>query len=261
MQITWKRCLRHCLPPSVPVIRHKPTHQLPSCAAFGQPTIIPIVSIGPSVLLYSDPYFSIQGCFLLWTSFSPSRCSNLHIAQTTTDHECANKGPHTAHPIPSNTMNHYETLGLATASSTSSVTPQDIKRAYHAALLKHHPDKGPISPHAPSVDAIKAAYAILSNPSSRKSYDAILATRSNSTFSSDAGLFRTGEEKVDLDDLTWDEKDGSWYRSCRCGEVHGFVVTEDVLAHEHDQGGREVLVGCVGCSLWLRVSFGVVDEA
>lgn len=73
--------------------------------------------------------------------------------------------------------------------------------------------------------------------------------------------WKTGIETIDLDDLNMDEdetKEHTWYRGCRCGEERGFVITEGDLEDAAQDG--EVTVGCRGCSLWLRVLFGVVEE-
>lgn len=67
---------------------------------------------------------------------------------------------------------------------------------------------------------------------------------------------------MDLDEFTYEEeKDGGRYvKSCRCGEEKGFVIKDVELEQVADEGGREVVVGCVGCSLWWRVGFEVLDE-
>jgi diphthamide biosynthesis protein 4 len=49
-----------------------------------------------------------------------------------------------------------------------------------------------------------------------------------------------------------------WYRSCRCGDERGFVIMESDLEDAAQEG--EIRVGCTGCSLWLRVLFGVVED-
>ena len=68
-----------------------------------------------------------------------------------------------------------------------------------------------------------------------------------------------GLETVDLDDLDYDEEGGgAWYRGCRCGSVRGFRVTEEDLEKEVENG--DVVVGCVGCSLWLRVTFQAATD-
>lgn len=105
--------------------------------------------------------------------------------------------------------------------------------------------------------------------------------------------FQTGVETTDLDELFYDASGGEegrggpvWYRGCRCGNARGFALTESDLTEaaseweeavaaaaggrggggEGGQGvvvlvgeGPEVAVGCVDCSLWLRVRFAVVD--
>lgn len=71
-------------------------------------------------------------------------------------------------------------------------------------------------------------------------------------------MFRTGIETVDLDDLEVDEAQGIWYRSCRCGDERGFLIKEADLEEAAEDG--EVSVGCRGCSLWLKVLFGVVED-
>lgn len=71
-------------------------------------------------------------------------------------------------------------------------------------------------------------------------------------------VFRTGIETVDLDDLEVDEARGEWYRSCRCGDDQGFLVAESDLEEAVEEG--ELSVGCRGCSLWLKVLFGVMEE-
>ncbi|KAF2474543.1 uncharacterized protein BDR25DRAFT_301249 [Lindgomyces ingoldianus] len=50
-------------------------------------------------------------------------------------------------------------------------------------------------------------------------------------------------------------------RSCRCGAEPGFRFSEIELEDALSQGEKEILVGCEGCSLWVRVGFDVVEEA
>ena len=162
-------------------------------------------------------------------------------------------------------MNHYQVLALPGPPRSHSFSAADIKRAYHITLLKYHPDKGSVvTTSGPSVDSIKLAYEVLTNPVARREHDRDLATRQNGNVKpSDAESsdeFRTGEELVDLDDLEYDKKQGIWCSRCRCGEERGFVVTEGQLVQAEEKGGREVLIGCIGCSLWMRVLFGVVDD-
>ena len=159
----------------------------------------------------------------------------------------------------------YELLGLDPASSRTALSAQDIKHAYKRALLRYHPVKvaGASTParssaSGPTVDEISLAYKTLSDPNLRAEYDRLLS-QSSLDQRSDLGGDRQhiGLEIVDLDSLIFHTVPGTWSRSCRCGDTNGFVVTEDEL-EKHVQDG-ELTVGCKGCSLWLRVLFGVEE--
>ncbi len=58
---------------------------------------------------------------------------------------------------------HYATLEVSRTASQD-----DIKRAFHKAAHKHHPDKGG---DPEKMKAATQAYSILSNPEKRRSYD------------------------------------------------------------------------------------------
>lgn len=178
---------------------------------------------------------------------------------------------------------HYEILALPRSlleDASPEQTTQIVKRAYHRALLRHHPDKAvaplsspssaPPRQQAPSggpeaaysIDQIITAYTILSTPSTKKSYDQSLQTSNNlgdKTNDPDT-TFQTGIETIDLDDLsTADETSSSWWwKSCRCGNPQGFRFGEADLEEAGDLG--ELIVGCQDCSLWLRVHFAVVED-
>lgn len=185
---------------------------------------------------------------------------------------------------------YYQILGLPFPSSSGTLSKQQIKLAYHKALLKHHPDKARAlsqethsSKNDPSVrplstsptprpsdtqqrtytiDEITTAYKTLSTPSLRAEYDRTLRLdRSKAPGHREAGdVFHTGLEVVDLEDMACDESDGDnlvWYRGCRCGDERGFLVGERELEREVEAG--EIVVGCRGCSLWLKVLFAVED--
>lgn len=51
-----------------------------------------------------------------------------------------------------------------------------------------------------------------------------------------------------------------WVRGCRCGAGKGFRILEYELERASRRGEKEVLVGCEGCSLWVRVGFDVEEE-
>lgn len=183
---------------------------------------------------------------------------------------------------------YYQILGLPFPSSSGSLSKQQIKLAYHKALLKHHPDKARAisqetyltknDPSIPStasslprtsdttqqrtytIDEITTAYKTLSTPSLRAEYDrALRLDRARVSQHRDTGeVFHTGLEVVDLEDLACDEGDAEnlvWYRECRCGDERGFLVGEKELEREVEAG--EIVIGCRGCSLWLKVLFAV----
>lgn len=175
-------------------------------------------------------------------------------------------------PIPT----HYEILDLpAPLQNETSISAQILRTAYRRALLRHHPDKSSSkstlnrvsdtkSPF--SVDQITHAFRTLSDPQTRAAYNASLALDRHQEPSGVGGVrskvdWKTGIETIDLDDLHMDDDESmeqTWYRGCRCGEGRGFVITlADLEDAAHD---GEVTVGCRGCSLWLRVLFGIIED-
>ncbi|KAM0701364.1 hypothetical protein Q7P35_011725 [Cladosporium inversicolor] len=157
------------------------------------------------------------------------------------------------------TPDYYTILNLATRKLDPSLSPSEVKAAYKRALLQHHPDKKKSTSSTPksgfTVDSIALAYKILSSPALKSEYDLGLQTARPKD---DDEVFRTGLDTVDLDDLTYDEGKEIWTRGCRCGNDHGFVVTEAELELNAEDG--ELIIGCRGCSLWLRVLFGVEES-
>ncbi|KAM0286916.1 hypothetical protein ACHAQH_000600 [Verticillium albo-atrum] len=182
---------------------------------------------------------------------------------------------HSPSSVAEATSNSYEILGILPSllETERHQQAQLIKRAYHRALLRHHPDKtnSELGTSAASsiaagtratsgaaqftVDQITNAYRTLSNPESRAAYDALL--RSTRTKKEQQG-FQTGVENVDLDDLEFDEAKEVWHRSCRCGNDRGFLFGEEDLEGAGETG--ELLVGCQDCSLWMKVHFAVMDD-
>lgn len=172
---------------------------------------------------------------------------------------------------------HYTILNLPFTDSPNSIlSKQKIKLAYHKALLKHHPDKvGEASDlqqtqwatkdntaRTYTIDEITTAYRTLSDSRARAEYDrALRLDRAKTAEREKTGdVFHTGLEIVDLEDLACDESNEDavcWYRGCRCGDDRGFTVTEDDLEREAEHG--EIVIGCRGCSLWLKILFAVDD--
>ncbi|MCJ1448025.1 MAG: hypothetical protein MMC23_008538 [Stictis urceolatum] len=162
-------------------------------------------------------------------------------------------------------MSYYTVLGLSpNPDDAADLGAEDIKAAYRKALLAHHPDKSlakkvitpPGSRHA--IDAINDAYKVLSDSHAKLEYDRVLKLQGEKPQN---GLIKEhpGLETVDLDDMQLDETNVTWYRACRCGRDRGFEVLEAELEKEAEHG--EIIIGCDGCSLWLRVVFQTVDEA
>jgi diphthamide biosynthesis protein 4 len=174
-------------------------------------------------------------------------------------------------------VTHYQVLDLPwNFGVDSDLSAQHLKAAYRRALFQHHPDKigaqsdlkhGLETAQKPSkkatytIDQITEAYATLSIPKFRSEYDRVLKLRARPT--KDIGqvddqTFRSGLEIVDLDDLNYDEMGEVWLKSCRCGDERGFQIREVDLEEAADLG--ELHAGCRGCSLWLKVLFGVIEE-
>ena len=154
------------------------------------------------------------------------------------------------------TPDYYTILNLATRKLDPSLSPSEVKAAYKRALLQHHPDKSTSIPKSGfTIDSIALAYKILSSPALKTEYDLGLQTARPKDYDK---VFRTGLDTVDLDDLIYDEGKEIWTRGCRCGDDRGFVVTEGELEVNAEDG--ELIIGCRGCSLWLRVLFGVEES-
>ncbi|KPI39703.1 Diphthamide biosynthesis protein 4 [Cyphellophora attinorum] len=167
----------------------------------------------------------------------------------------------------SDSQTHYELLGL---SAGSDITPKDVKEAYHQALLRYHPDKVHRSAslslstadakYVPTIDRIVEAYNTLLDPSLRKAYDASLR-------SSVKSVAHHGIELFDLEDFEHHENaDGDrWTKSCRCGSPVAYVLSEEDLEQvvkeqpTQPDGLQEILLGCRGCSLFVRVTFATAE--
>jgi len=179
---------------------------------------------------------------------------------------------------------HYDALGLPAPTHNGAtpelLTSQAVKKAYHKALLKWHPDKALVGAALPAttldklkstpppptdtpgytLDEIITAYTTLSTERGRREYEREYRLRlAGNTKEEVKGLWNAyvPMDVVDLDDFEYEERLGKFYKRCRCGEDEGYVLWESEL--EEVQAG-EVVVGCVGCSLWLKVEFEVVAE-
>lgn len=168
--------------------------------------------------------------------------------------------------------NHYIVLGLAVPQSPDQKPPTiDVLRAaYRQALLRYHPDRAAVQKRSKvpakavseearhSVDAIVQAYETLANPTSRAAYDdTLLKATSKARIvanNKDKQIVALSLETVDLEDLDYHEASSQWSKGCRCGST--YTVSEQQLEDVADEG--EVIVGCQGCSLCIRVVFHVI---
>ncbi|KZV62363.1 DnaJ-domain-containing protein [Peniophora sp. CONT] len=137
-------------------------------------------------------------------------------------------------------MDYYSLLGLPRSSALS---PAAIKSAYHAALLRHHPDKQKTSTERNyDVDLLRIAYQTLSDPILRASYDQSLS-------SSKPKANQRPADFVSLDDF--EELDDAWTLQCRCSGT--FRIDEVQL-----ESGVHI-VGCSSCSEVVWVGYEAVE--
>ncbi|EXJ96075.1 hypothetical protein A1O1_01201 [Capronia coronata CBS 617.96] len=163
---------------------------------------------------------------------------------------------------------HYDVLQLPRHGDGQRLSKDEVKAAYRRALLLHHPDKvqsgalkhstGPTT-SLYSVDEIVVAYEVLADPEKRHAYDRALDQNDRSGLKGADGGKGThiGVELYDLEDLVYDEVRNIWSKSCRCGDEQGYTLTETDLERESQHG--EIYVGCRGCSLFIKVLFGLVE--
>ncbi|EGX50437.1 hypothetical protein AOL_s00076g201 [Orbilia oligospora ATCC 24927] len=138
-----------------------------------------------------------------------------------------------------------------------------------------------------TVDQINTAYKTLSSPTLRQEYDLFLRSSvSNGTNGGAGGRgrggYKTGLDVIDLDDMVYhlpeeeEEAEGSqggrFTKSCRCGAEEGYVLTEEDMddvekeVQQQQQGinngtkARSMIIGCLGCSLWVQVDWVVCDS-
>jgi DnaJ-class molecular chaperone len=200
-------------------------------------------------------------------------------------------------------LSHYAVLNLApptrTGKGNTTATTEEIKHAYHKALLAYHPDK--TQPQNPSdrtplsqpagqqngraditVDDIKSAYKVLVNERTRRDYDRKLLF-APSRLDRDHGAITAGGERggvgaenipspplygtFDLDDLQYRERDAARGGGGGGGGLWshacrcGAEVAYEVTEDQLERYSAlgEVLVPCQGCSLWIKVLFEALD--
>lgn len=160
-------------------------------------------------------------------------------------------------------IDHYTILGLSGATQLS---PDTLRTAYRRALLLHHPDKvvaqkavqipREVPKHYFTVDQIAEAYETLSDPVLKSSYDEGLLRNKARLVANKRSGNGAGLETFDLEDLEYDDSSQKWSRKCRCGGTYS--VSEQELEEVASEG--EVVAGCHGCSLCIRITFDTVSE-
>lgn len=162
---------------------------------------------------------------------------------------------------PAAAQDHYAVLSLPT---TPPPSEQTIRHAYRRALLLHHPDKSKSFSNllTPSIDHITTAYKTLVDPLRREEYDRRITLRTSARPTASALEQYPGLETVDLEEMNFvagnRDGDGVYWRGCRCGNATAYEVPERELEAYVEEG--EIVTGCQGCSLWLRVLFASAAE-
>ncbi|KAJ3753931.1 DnaJ domain-containing protein [Lentinula raphanica] len=133
-------------------------------------------------------------------------------------------------------IDFYKVLAVARTASN-----EEIKSAYHSALIKHHPDKNTTKQVAIHITTIKEAYEVLSTPALRALYDKkLLQTTATAGW--------RPAQSVSLEDFEEDPMDETaWTYPCRCGS--SYRITENNM----DNGIH--LIECNGCSELVWVGF------
>lgn len=219
--------------------------------------------------------------------------ASIHLKYKPTSAPSEPRRPFQQQVMPTSTIDteeaqdHYTVLSLP---HTPPPSEKAIRNAYRRALLLHHPDKSKSyttttsSPKfVPSIDHITTAYKTLIDPLRRQDYDRrTLLTTSSSTHRSTTATAASataeqrypGLETVDLNEMNFvsatDDPDnqeggagggggegGIYWRGCRCGRTMAFEIPEKELEAYAEDG--EIVTGCQGCSLWLRVLFASVE--
>lgn len=156
---------------------------------------------------------------------------------------------------------HYETLEVS-----SCATLADIRRAYHRLAIVHHPDKSgddatSSTAAADAFQAIQRAWEVLKDDASRGAYDRQLASaraRQQVSVSDDVQLedcyceaLPAGEDGV--------EDNYEYNYPCRCSALYVFYE-KDIEHSVAQNGAMQMVVGCSGCSLNIRVHFDTLNE-
>jgi diphthamide biosynthesis protein 4 len=143
-------------------------------------------------------------------------------------------------------MNAYRLLECRETASA-----EELKASYHRLLLRVHPDKRPAGAGEDAVSqlmAVSAAYKLLSEPESRRTYDALLlqaqlAEAADQNALGDSSLLSLGTHFELNEDQT------AYVRACRCGSAHSLPVQQlTAIFRQNERGGQaESFVASLEC--------------
>jgi len=137
-------------------------------------------------------------------------------------------------------LNYYELLSVSMTATT-----EEIKAAYRAILLKHHPDRH-LAQRTLDFDLLKTACTVLTSPTQRATYNASIIQSAHKTTPSP----HRPAESVSLN--MFSPQEDFFVYPCRCGNAF-LLDFSDIDAGNH-------LLACPGCSETIRVDYEVVDE-
>lgn len=130
-------------------------------------------------------------------------------------------------------MNFYDILGVGVDASDS-----EIRTQYQRLARTSHPDKSSAVDNHEKFIEISEAYQVLSDPLKRKEYDDHQRREK---------LYQEWiiNEEILLEELDYEEEDGIYLHTCRCGGQYILAVEEVHVP--------EIIVICDNCSLALLV--------
>ncbi|EEY54715.1 uncharacterized protein PITG_20382 [Phytophthora infestans T30-4] len=148
----------------------------------------------------------------------------------------------------------YDVLGVQASSSA-----EDVRRAYHQAARKYHPDKRSNDVNAYNTHdedeqqflRVQEAYETLGNEDLRRDYDTkmqqdeLVRKREQEIVVVSDEIPLVDMQREILKGEDGDEDEVIYTHHCRCGDL--YEITQDEL-----QDGVDV-VPCTGCSLHIRV--------
>lgn len=148
----------------------------------------------------------------------------------------------------------YEILGL-----TKEATASEIKKAYHKAALRLHPDKNPSPDAAGKFQTLQKVYGVLGDAEKRKVYDEtgrvddaeLSGEKFNSLYEYYRGIYRKVTEE-DIDDF---------FRTYRGGDEESKDIVDAYVKFEGDMSKVFMWVMCSDEAMDAHRFADVVDDA